>query len=572
MSENKSQTNPLSLKNPDDAESAPVTDPEILTQSIGSLRTLFEKYKDDIYIMSKTHHYIVKQLPTILDNLQKTHAIRQARIDEMTSDQDAFIQTFLNNNQYFYISSTEKFFYYDGVHYHLYGEDDILHHVLSTISRERHLMCWKQSTKRNIMKRIKENYPLLKKSIPETETIQFVLDLLSPTLFSNRTETKYFLTILGDNIFKKNTSLVHFISSHAKHFIRELNNVCQMYTGQGCCQSFKHKYHDHTYDVCRLVNIHDCVKSENIWKSLINKHILDILCVASHYSIRYNSSDNYAEKLSNDEVLNDNVFYLKNTSQSDLVELFIRKYLTISRGREGSIGTESPTTAVQSRKKHFVTWKDMQYLWKRFIDDKSLPNVIFLQTFKGLLIEKMKDYYDEASDTFIGISSKFLPTIQQFLKFWGETVVEDETESNFEIDELIQLFRRWCENNSENVPHLNEKQIIDLISYFYPHIETEDEKYISKIRNVLWDKAMDIQIALDNFKEYNLQFHNTASQQRVSIFDAYQYYCKYYNSPSFHGTFTLVVSKSYFEKYIAENLSEYILDEKFLQAEWYLND
>jgi|UniRef100_A0A6C0H2B2 hypothetical protein len=544
---------------------------ELLEQSVYSLTQLFDKYKDDVYMLSKTHNYIVKQLPVLLENMQKVHQQRQVRIEEMTNEQDTFIQTFLNNNQYFYIASTEKFFYYDGLHYHLYGEDDILHHILSTISRDRHLMSWKQSTKRNIMKRIKENYPLLRKSIPETETIQFVLDLLCPALFSTRTEAKYFLTILGDNIFRKNASYIHFINTNSKQFIRELNNICQIYVGQGCCQTFKHKYHDHSYDICRLVRIQECVRSENIWNSILKSYILDIICVACHYSIRYGSSDNYVEKFSNDAVLNANVFYLKNTQQTDLVELFIREYLTIIRNREGSLGTESPTTnQTQKKPPHSITWKNMQYLWRRFLDFRQLPNVIFLQSLKGILVEKLNDMYDETTDSFIGVSSKFLPTIQRFLQFWGETVVEDDNENHFEVDELLQLFRKWCENNHETVPNLNEKQIIDLISYFYPNIETEDEKYISKIRNILWDKSMDIQMALDSFKEYNHQFHSGGLQHRVSIFDAYQYYCKYFNNPLFNGTFTLIVSKFYFEKYIAENLSEYIIDDKFLVAEWYM--
>jgi hypothetical protein len=50
------------------------------------------------------------------------------------------------------------------------------------------------------MKRIKENSLL--KSIPESYTIQSVLDLLYPTFFPSKVEAKYFLTILGDNIFE----------------------------------------------------------------------------------------------------------------------------------------------------------------------------------------------------------------------------------------------------------------------------------------------------------------------------------------------------------------------------------
>ena len=85
-------------------------------------------------------------------------------------------------------------------------------------------MSWKQRTKINIMKRIKENSLL--GSIPESDTIQFVLDILCPLLFANRTEAKYFLTILGDNILRKNTNLIHFIYPKSKQFLQTINNIC----------------------------------------------------------------------------------------------------------------------------------------------------------------------------------------------------------------------------------------------------------------------------------------------------------------------------------------------------------
>jgi hypothetical protein len=132
--------------------------------------------------------------------------------------------------------------------------------ILSTISKDRNLLAWKQRTKLHIVKRIKENNLL--KSVPESNTIQYIIDLLCPTLFSNRAEAKYFLTILGDNIFKKNGDTVHFITVNAKHFIREINNLCQLVVGVNLAQSFRHKYHEHEYNNCRLVNINECVKNE----------------------------------------------------------------------------------------------------------------------------------------------------------------------------------------------------------------------------------------------------------------------------------------------------------------------
>ena len=546
--------------------------PETICQkqvAIDTINSLYEKYANDPYMSDKTHNYICNQLPNILENIKRLHLERVARIEELSIEQDAFIHSFLNYNQYFYISSTEKFFYYDGIHYHLYNEDDILHHVLSSISRDRQLMSWKQRTRINIMKRIRENSLL--KSIPESETIQSVIDSLCPALFATRTEAKYFLTILGDNILRKNTNQIHFFNSKAKHFIRELNNISQLLIGVGLSQSIKHKYYDHSYQDCRLIKINECVKNEAMWVPILNQYALDMICVASHYSSRYESADNYVLNSSNDNVLISSVFFMKSIMPCDLVVSFISEYLNID---ENTV-KPSHINQLDNIRTPQITWKNMQYLWKHFLDSKNLPSIIFMQTFKTMLIEKLVDYYNEANDTFLGICSKYLPAIQKFLQFWNNTIVVDETESDLEIEEIIVLFRKWCETNNEMVSNLSDKQILDLIAYFFPNVEIDRDKYLSKIRCVLWDKQLDIQVALDNLKETirskyisnnvtneNVLIIRPINQHNISIYDAYLFYCKYYSNN------IQIVSKSYFEKYIFDNCAEFIIESKFLSSEW----
>jgi hypothetical protein len=500
--------------------------------------------------------------------MNSIHVERQARIDELTQNQDQFIESFLNNNQYFYVPSTENFFFYDGMHYQLFNEDDIIYHILSTISKEKELTTWKQSTKNAIMKRIRENSLL--KSIPESETIQFVIDSLCPLLFKSRTETKYFLTILGDNILRKQSNTIHYISSNAKHFIRNFNNLCQMWVGQNIYQTFKHKYHDHDYNDCRIIQISDFVKSENVWSNILTQTCLDIICVACHYSDRYKSSDNYLLQYSNDIELINNVFYLKNNEQSNIVTTFITEYLNIE------IKNETVSIDVLSRNTQ-ITWRDMQYLWKNFLESKKLPSIMFLQTLKNHLIYKLKGYYNEPIDAFVGMCSKHLPEIQKFLTFWDSTIIADINEVDFEIEEVVILFRKWCIINNETTSNLNDKQILDVISYFYPNLEIEKDKYISNIRNTLWDKQLDIQVALDHMKTTIHEKHvlqnegrmqSPSGRNNISIYDAYRYYCKYYSNIN-NLTNKLIVSKSYFEKYILDNLSHFIVDSKFLSYEWY---
>ena len=158
-----------------------LTDKEKIQNTIDEL---YETYKEDEYMNQKMVSYICAQMPNILSNMKQNHLDRVARIQEMTNEQDTFIQSFLNNNQYLYAPTTGNFFIYDGLHYQIYSEDDILHHVLSSISKDRQLMSWKYKTKLNIMKRIKENYLL--NSIPESDTIQNVLSVLTTSIFSTK--------------------------------------------------------------------------------------------------------------------------------------------------------------------------------------------------------------------------------------------------------------------------------------------------------------------------------------------------------------------------------------------------
>ena len=87
----------------------------------------------------------------------------------------------------------------------------------------------------------------------------------------------------------------------------------------------------------------------------------------------------------------------------------------------------------------------------------------------------------------------------------------------------------------------------------------------------MWDKQMDIQIALDNIKERYRNYEQERASSpilNISFYDAYVLYCKYYANDDIQSKHNLV-SKSYFEKYIYENLGNYIIDNKFISMEWF---
>lgn len=518
-----------------------------IIESYEMFQTLFEKYKNDQYMMSRIHQYICVRLPKIFESFNTTHITNQTYEQEMQVIQDTFIQNFLNNNKYFYVPLSEKFFVYYNEHYMIISEDDILHNVLTSISKNRQLISWKKSTKINIMCKIKNN--LLVKSIPNSETIQHVIDLLYPTIFQTKTEAKYFLTIVGDAIFKKNTDLFHFIISKSKGFLQELNAYSQIYLGVNILNTFKYKYYDHEYIQSRLVNISENIKFEHVWKPIICQYFIDIICVASHYSIRFNSSDEYILSSNNDDVLTQYTFYLKDKTPELIVNSFLNEYIKVIPVSDTSQGSQ-------------ISWKNMLYLWKHFLGKHKLPFIIFQQNLKQLVIAKYSNIYNENMDSFIGIYSNYMPSIQLFLQFWNSTMSVCENEYDLEIEEIISIFKRWSKINNISINHITELQVLDLINYYYPETEIEDNKYINKIQCVIWNKKNEIQNALDIMRN---DINNSGCLSNISFYETYEYYCKKQKTTDIHS---MIVSKQYFEKYILENLREYIIDNSFISSEW----
>ena len=166
-----------------------------------TIERLYSKYADDTQIFAKMHNYICFRLPALIEEMKRTGDERRLRNEYLSTEQDSFICSFLNDNQYYYCPQTELYFHYNGRHYATKREDDVLHHILTSITKECNaLIPRKPQTKVYIMKRIKEMNPL--KSIPESATIQSVLDSLCPAIFSTKPAAKYFLTVLGDNLLK----------------------------------------------------------------------------------------------------------------------------------------------------------------------------------------------------------------------------------------------------------------------------------------------------------------------------------------------------------------------------------
>jgi hypothetical protein len=599
----------------------------ILTGCLINVENLFKKYESNPYMVSRLTNILTAQLPQVLANTEKQYNERQQRIQDLTTIQDGFIQRFLSTNNLFYCEKTEFFFYYDGVKYFIHNEDDILHLILSSISKyQTNLLNWKKKTKITIMQKIKNNN--IMRSMPESQTIQRVLELLYPTFFPSRTYAKYFLIVIGDNMLKKNTNLVHLINSVSKNFIRELNYYCNNIFGVNIYHSFKHKYHEHEYKNCRLIKVNECLRIEDIWTPIITNHALDLLCVATHYSERYVSSDKFIMDYCNDGTITNNIMFLKNNTKEMIIDTFIREYIQLPtesdnyadshpdpslcntvcvsgsppkriKSRSNSLTDPSAESGSSSKKSNpesspvaykrkyqtgvattvlsdknisVITWKNLQYLWKRYLTYNNLPNIIFQQPLKEGIISKLSQFYNEPSDEFRGVYSRYLPIIENFIKFWDETMVVDEFETDFEVDELSMLFKVWCSSTNIQIVLLNDSTIIDLVAYYYPSVEIQNNKFIHKISSTLWKKREDIDLAVESLSR-KITENGSVPLQVVSVYEAYNHYISYCSSDELRAIRqpdavadadavsqnVRIVSKSYFERYVLETYSDFII-------------
>ena len=152
------------------------------------INDIIGKCKEDKYMRSRLLIHLKDILPNALENEYKTHKENEKRKELLEQELHSFQTYFLATNLYYFLPSNSSFYMYDGTDYKYIKEDDIIYKVLSTVTYDnKDLIDWKHKTKVSLIKKIKER-TLLKNIIPETTTIQKVLNLLAPTHFRTRNE------------------------------------------------------------------------------------------------------------------------------------------------------------------------------------------------------------------------------------------------------------------------------------------------------------------------------------------------------------------------------------------------
>ena len=565
------------------------------TECIETVKKMFEQYPN-ANMKQKIHHYIKNILPGVCENACQQRKEREERKNTLEEKSDEFIEEFLAKTRFFYYSPTDLFFTYsDEKMYEVVKEDNIQHLILTTItSKFPELMPWKYKIKIQLMKRIRENSVL--KSIPESETIQDTIQLLVPSLFSTKDAAKYFLTVIGDILHKKKSYYYFIHSKTLTPLFKELSQECYKFFGINLLNHFKFKYYEHSSEDCRLIQMREISPCSTLFNFIDLDRLINLFCVASHYSTRYVCGDSYLENYCNDYSVINYALYLKNSKSIEILKQFVNATTEECSG-------------------YHISWKNMLYLWKVFIEDENIPNIFFNHSLKQMLLSQSHELGLEiASESGITLNlksivggtsceiekfiiknrtSKHLPFVCNFISYWENNIIcyydcsetdgeeqeqeqeeaeEEQEEYELEVDELLMLFNKSIKKSATTLLHNNasDKMLLGLIRHFYPDVIIEDDKYLIQvgIKSEIWNKQKEI----EEFNEYyKLLKHsqapaqiNSTSMNSHSLYSIYQSYCKYAFEKGYN-----VISKRWFEKYFISKYDMFLIDNAIISSKWF---
>ena len=514
------------------------------------INDLLETYADNEHMLKRIDKHLTEMLPATLLSELRAYEEKQEKNIKLSNEQEIFVQIFLIKNKYFYLSQTNSFYQYKGT-YGVIKIDDVIHNLLQNISKEKILMEWKHKTKNVVIKMIKDRS--LFSSVPDSYTIQLVFRLLSPLVSGDKTLIKYILAVVGDCIMKKNTR-IFLVNANTKKCITFIESQIKRNIGGidiGSC--FVTKYHEtHELTNCRILNIRTEF-NENIWYHAIGKNILDIICVACHYSSRYETSDQFIFSLDVSDDVRKRVMFLANISKKEIFAFFCDKYLyTIHSDVETSVG-----------------WSEIAFVWKHFLNEFDLPSIIYTNALKSLMNERFDHKLD--SDEYMNVSSHYLPMVSIFNDFWGKTMTSaDDDEYELELSEVCLLFKLWL---SENLHHklnhpLTEDHLLKILDHFYPNVVSNinlSKRYLTKLQCSLWNKGEDINRSLDYTKGI-MKGKKEDIPSCLSFDDLYTYYYSFTKTNN-----ALVVSKNFFEKYLIKVIpASYVLYGDFIDKRFFI--
>ena len=440
------------------------------------ISTLREKYATDEYMSQKLENYL-NHLPVLMKTIEETQQERETKRAAMRTAQDIFITHFTQTHPYFYIPQTEL--YLDHERFTVVPEDHILHMIGTKM--EKNLMGSKFKITQGILRTYKE------RTIFKAPMDAYMLKLVIQALPFSRQYAIYFLTILGDILLNKRTILIYYLDSSYKSFLKQLNRSICLLLHKSIGDVFKHKYHEHQYESCRVIS-GTCTTHEP-------PDALRVVVAAINLSTKYGSSDAY---IANSDIVN-NVMMLQRHTPDSLIQHFLSVFTTTT-------GTS-------------ISYKDLYFLWKTFLRENYLPYVVSQHKFKSVVTQHPQPLC-------MNLTMAQIPLLN-IKHFWEKYIVVDE-DTSYDIQEIVDLYNQY-----ERVP-IQQSTLRAFLSVEYPQIT---DNIIPNIKCVLWDKELEIDTAMEVYKHHN--------DYSCSMEDMFAFYLEYT-----HLHHRKPVSKIYFEKHV----------------------
>lgn len=432
-----------------------------------------KEYKASQYVIDKLDTWM-KQLGDEMDVYYQSFEKREEYKSYIETTQREYIDAFLKtpSHQLFYIPKTDIYIKYDGNKCEIINENSICFQLLSRLTDATHpLFSRRYLVKKQVLSHIKQRN--LFGTTPTTHTIQRVLSLFYPTFIDSKDSVKYFLTVLGDILLKKN-NYIYLVDQTSKAFIQALEEHIYFYwANTTSMDAFKYKYYDHDYDQCRLLRFNQNIQQNGVWEHFLKASIIDIVMVATHYSERYGSADKFLET-TYDEELRDHALYLTTHTKEDVFKHFTSTYLT---------KTDASLTKIK--------WVNMQYLWRLYIEQMGLPSIIMSQQLKDLF---HNSEFEFDGTEFTGISSKYLQRVQDFDAFWNDAL-EHDPDDQLEISELVIAYHQWAKqqrSTGKSISKLTDVMMYSYIKYFHSEYEMEN-RIVKGISCRLWKRNITIE-------------------------------------------------------------------------------
>ena len=397
----------------------------------------------------------------------------------------------------FYNKTSKIFYNYIGDNYVLMNEDDIIFLVLEYINNKLNNkidIIEKKNLKSKIIKQIKDNN--IYETIPDTNTIQHILNYLTQTLFMSKAYCKIFLILIGNLITKKKTEnkIIIFTRTNIKPVLNDLNQIISIYfCNINLFNWFKFKYtQDHeSSDILKYLlpcNKINC----NIMKTDTQLYI-NMIIVSIYYSNRYENINQYTETENLYSMLKDTIYYFEK-SKNDILTEFTKLYII-------------------EEKEQNINQKNLIFLWKKYLYE----NDMFINTFTSYndfiynLFDYMKQPYNIESNNNIlkGFYSMEFPEIEIFKKFWDSNFIYDITEDYLEINEILYLY-----NNTITKSNLTEPIVKLIIQYFYSNFEICENKFIHNVNCKLWNKKKEIN---EFIKKYEINLNDNFNKKNSNI-------------------------------------------------------